>query len=318
MSTLLQQMQAAANEAAESAVDMNVATKGGGGILYPEGYCFARLVEVIELGSHRQEFNGQLKDAAPQFRLGFAIWGEGYQQEDGQPGFIRTYELSLSTNEKAKAFKLFKKLNYKGLAKTYAQLLGQPFLLKVAHYTAKTAGSKPRSIIDLEGFLPPLDPVTKNPYPIPDAPEDAYKLFLWDKPTKAMWDSLFIEGKFDDGNSKNFVQETIQKATDYPGSAIEILLSGGIGAIPSLAVPSVPSTPNAVVPDAPANPVSPVPAGSPVPVPAETSAPVLQIPAAVVVDVPWNDPAKAAPAAPAVPAVPAMPVMPALPTAPAA
>ena len=211
---LLQQ----ANAAAEYEQDMNIATKGGGGgILYPEGTVMARLVEYIELGSHRVEFQGKLKDAAPMARLGFAIYGEGYQQEDGTPGIIRTYEFSLSTNEKAKAFKLFKKLNYKGTAKRFSQLLNEPFLLKIVHTKPKDATQKPRAIIDLEGFLPPFDPVSKAPYPVPAAPDDMFRLFLWSNPTKAMWDSLFVEGTFDDGNSKNFIQERCMAATDFPG-----------------------------------------------------------------------------------------------------
>jgi len=298
--SILNELQLAANEDAVSAHDMTVATKGGGGVLYPEGYCFARLVEVVELGSHRQEYQGVLKDPSPMFRLGFAIWGEGYQNEDGTPGIMRTYEISLSSNEKAKAFKLFKKLNYKGVAKTFAQLLNSVFLLKVLHYTSKTAGSKPRSIIDLEGFLPANDPVTKQPYAIPEAPESLFKLFLWSKPTKPMWDSLFVEGAFDDGKTKNFIQEQIQSATDFPGSAIEALLHGvGAGAIPTLAVPAMP------VPEVGAEPVA---------APVET-APVLAVPSTPVVPaVPSAVPT--APTAPAIPAIPTAPSMPAMPVMP--
>lgn len=306
---LLQQ----ANEAAEYEQDMNIATKGGGGgILYPEGVVMARLVEYIELGSHRVEYQGKLKDAAPMARLGFAIYGEGYQQEDGTPGIIRTYEFSLSTNEKAKAFKLFKKLNYKGTAKRFSQLLSEPYLLKIVHTKPKDATQKPRAIIDLEGFLPPHDPVSKSPYPVPAAPDEMYRLFLWNKPTKAMWDSLYVEGTFDDGNSKNFVQERCMAATDFPGSALEALLGGGASGIPSLAV--APATPSS----------APASASIPADVPFEGAVPrtlpgsaIMQAPAPVTPAVPATlaVPAAVAPVVPVAPAIPAaVPSVPAVPT----
>lgn len=326
MTTLntLQQMQQAAEAAAASAVDMNVAQKGGGGILYPAGYCFARLVEVLELGNHVTSFQGVAKDPAPQIRLGFAIFGDGYQGEDGKPGYIRTYDLTMSVNEKAKTFKLFKKLNYKGQAKTFAQLLGQTFLLKINHYTAKAAGAKPRSVIDLEGFLPPNDPVTKQPYPIPDAPDNMYRLFLWDMPTKQMWDSLYMEGAFDDGNSKNIIQEQLMKATNFPSSALEQLL-GGSTDMPSLAVEAVPSAEPIKTPDMPFDGGVPTTLGvTPVAVVAEVNAapsvpavpvaPPVELPVPVVVDVPVPS---APVAAPTIPTAPAVPVAPAMPNVPA-
>lgn len=333
MSTLttLQQMQQAAEAAAASAVDMNIAQKGGGGILYPAGYCFARLVEVLELGNHVTSYQGVAKDPAPQVRIGFAIFGEGYQGEDGKPGYIRTYDLTMSANEKAKTFKLFKKLNYKGQAKTFAQLLGQTYLLKINHSTSKTVGAKPRSVIDLEGFLPPNDPVTKQPYPIPDAPDSMYRLFLWDMPTQQMWDSLFMEGSFDDGNTKNTIQDQIMKATDFPGSALEQLL-GGSTDMPSLAVAAVPvaapALPTAPTTTEPTTPTMPFDGGvpttlgvPPVAVVAEVVAEVIpavptDLPVPVVVDVPVPVAPVAAPTIPTAPAVPVAPAMPSIPAAP--
>lgn len=297
VNALLQQ----ANEVAELSQDMTVATTGGGGgRLYPEGYAFARLVEVVEVGSHRIEYQGKLKDASPQFRLGFALWGEGYQEDDGTPGIIRTYEIALSANEKAKAFKLFKKLNYKGTSKTFAQLLNETYLLKVVHSKPKDATQKPRAQIDLEGFLPPTDPVTKAPYNIPQAPDDMFKLFLWLKPTKPMWDSLFVEGKYDDGVSKNFIQERCLAATDYPGSALETLLGGGVGALPSITVPSVPAQPAAIPSGvAPDDASVPFDGGVPTTLP---QAPAMQVPPAVAVPAVPNG----VPSIPSIPNVPAV------------
>lgn len=315
MSNVLNALKTVVATAVESAVmtDMSVQSAGGqGGKLYPEGYAFGRLVAYVELGDIVQEFNGEAKAPAPHMFLGFAIWGAGYQNEDGSPGYITTYDLSLSNNGKAKAFKLFKKLNWKGGATTFAQMLGDGFLVKIVHHTAKAPGSKPRSIIDVEGFLPPIDVVSQAPYTIPDAPDSMYKLFLWDTPTPETWATLFIDGKRDDGTSKNWLQAKVQEATNYVGSPLDIML-GGV-AVPSLVAGVAPTAPVTAPVVSPAAPVV-VPEVAAPAVAAAPVAPVVQ-PVAVVVNVP-NTPVVAAPVvAPTAPVVVAPPVVAAPPVAP--
>ena len=321
MSAKLAALQALAEQAvAESGIDLNEAVKGGGGgRLLPEGYAFGRLVEYIEFGNQPQEFQGQTKDPAMEFTLGFALTGDGYQNEDGSAYVVRTYNTALSRNEKSRAFKLFKALNWKGTAKGFAQLLGETFLVKIKQVPKSKTDPKIVSRIDLDGFLPPLDPVTRQPYPIAEAPDDMYRLFLWSHPTKEAWDSLYIEGEYE-GKSKNRIQEQILAALDFQGSPLQqLLMASGVTALPT-AAPAVPvaapvaAAPAAVAPThAPAAPVAPaaVPAATvaaPLAVPAAvaTPAPVAVAPAPAPVGVP----APVMPAAP-IPAVPSSPVLPA-------
>ena len=317
MSAKLAALQAlAAQDVAESGIDLNEAVKGGGGgRLLPEGHAFGRLVEYIEFGNQPQEFQGQAKAPALEFTLGFALTGQGYQNDDGTPYVVRTYNTALSRNEKARAFKLFKALNWKGTAKSFAQLLGETFLVKIKQVPKSKTDPKIVSRIDLDGFLPPLDPVTRQPYPIAEAPDDMYRLFLWSRPTKEAWDSLYIEGEYE-GKSKNRIQEQILAALDFQGSPLQqLLMASGVTALPT-AAPATPiaapvaAAPAAVAPTpAPAVPVAPaaVPA-APLAVPAAvaTPAPVAVAPVAAPVGVP----APVMPAAP-IPAVPSSPVLPA-------
>ena len=317
MSAKLAALQAlAAQDVAESGIDLNEAVKGGGGgRLLPEGYAFGRLVEYIEFGNQPQEFQGQVKAPALEFTLGFALTGEGYQNDDGTPYVVRTYNTALSRNEKARAFKLFKALNWKGTAKSFAQLLGETFLVKIKQVPKSKTDPKIVSRIDLDGFLPPLDPVTRQPYPVAEAPDDMYRLFLWSRPTKEAWDSLYIEGEYE-GKSKNRIQEQILAALDFQGSPLQqLLMASGVTALPT-AAPAVPveapvaAAPAAVAPTpAPAVPVAPaaVPV-APLAVPAAvaTPAPVAVAPAVAPVGVP----APVLSAAP-IPAVPSSPVLPA-------
>lgn len=309
MSAKLQALQALANQdAAESGIDMNEAVKGGaGGRLLPEGYAFGRLVEYIEFGNQPQEFAGVAKDPALEFSIGFALWGQGYQNDDGTPYIVRTYNTPLSRNEKSRAFKLFKALNWKGTAKSYAQLLGETFLVKIAHKPKSKTDQQIVSRIDLDGFLPPLDPVTRQPYPIPDAADELYRMFLWSHPTKEAWDSLHIEGTYDDGKSKNRIQEQILAALDFQGSNLQqLLMSSGVTALPAApaALPAGPAVPAAAAPaPAPAH-VAPVavPAAA-VAVPAAPVAPEVAAPLAVPA-APASVPAIAVPAVPTPMAVP--------------
>lgn len=328
MNAFLQAQAALIAAAAETGPNMTEAQKGGGGgRLLPEGYAFGQLVEYVEFGSQPQEYQGVAKDPAPTMQLGFALSGEGYSNEDGTPYLTRTYTMAMSRNDKAKAFLLFKSLNWKATATHFAQLLGQKFLVKIVHTkpdaAAQAKGAKPRSTIDLKGFLPPLDPVTRQPYAIPEAPDSMYKLFLWEHPSLEGWNALHIDGEFEakDGKparSKNFVQEEILGAVDFPGSPLEqLLLTNNItfnrpapkpvAAAPAPAAPAAPAA-------APAMPAVPAVAATPAPaVPATASPALAAVPSP---SVPAASPAATpAPAAAAVPSVPAMPAMPAMPKA---
>ena len=320
MSAKLAALQAlAAQDVAESGIDLNEAVKGGGGgRLLPEGYAFGRLVEYIEFGNQPQEFQGQAKDPALEFTLGFALTGQGYQNDDGTPYVVRTYNTALSRNEKARAFKLFKALNWKGTAKSFAQLLGETFLVKIKQVPKSKTDPKIVSRIDLDGFLPPLDPVTRQPYPIAEAPDDMYRLFLWSRPTKEAWDSLFIEGEYE-GKSKNRIQEQILAALDFQGSPLQqLLMASGVTALPTEA-PAVPvaapvaAAPAAVAPT-PAPAVAVAPAAVPV-APAAVPAAPLAVPAAVATPAPVAVPPVAAPVGVPAPVMPAAPI-PAVPSSP--
>lgn len=289
MSAVLAALQAQANAAVEeSGIDLNEAVKGGGGgRLLPAGYAFGRIVEYIEFGNQPQEFHGKAKDPALEFTLGFALTGnapngETYHEADGTPYVVRTYNTALSRDDRSRAFKLFKALNWKGTAKGYAQLLGQPILVKIHHVPKSKTDPTLVSRIDLAGFLPPLDPVSQQPYAIPEAPDNLYRMFLWDKPTKEAWDSLFIEGTYDDGENKgksrNRIQEAILGALDYNGSPLQLLLGG------ALALP-VAASPQVVQPAAPVVPVAQ--AALPVSAPVVAAQIPLQ-PAPVVASLPVN------------------------------
>ena len=284
---------ALANQAAETGPDMNEVKKGGGARLLPEGWAFARFVEYIEFGNQPQEFNGQAKEPAPEAQIGFALYDTAdrkYSNDDGSPYIIRPYSFALHQNEKARAHKLFVAMNWKRTAKNFPQMLGQDFLVYIGHYDKSKTDKTKVSRIDLDKIFPALDQMTSQPLPVPPAREEDVAIFLWDYPTKEAWDSLFREGTFDDGKSKNTLQEKCMCATNFEGSALQALLMGsGVSALPSApaVAPALPTAPAAL----PQNPVSPSTAS-----PAATPAG------------PTTSPSK--PVAPIVPEMPIFPTMP--------
>lgn len=262
---------------AVQSVDMTEESTGGGGALMPEGFAMARLVTYIELGMQPQKFDGQPKPPAPEVILGFKLFGGPDNCYDGR--FLSTFGIAIGNNSKSNAKITFDRLNWQGDMRHFAQALGRGFLVPVTIGTSKTT-NKQSNRINLKGILPPIDPVSKGAYPIPDVTAEDLKYFFFDKPTKETWDSLFVEGTFDDGKSKNKFQEKILTALNFPGSPLEQLISG------------------VVLPDP--GDVQAVPASdSAQPVQAAVSTPEVPAPVGPVV-----------PAAPVLPSMPAMPPMP--------
>ena len=215
---------ALANDIADIDDDMREAQIGGNfqERRLPEGWSVGRFTSYIEKGQHVELYQGKAKDPALMFTCGFELFSPAYLNEDGTPYFIETYDKARSRNEKSGAFKLFKAMNYKGLAKVFPQLLNGVYLVQSKDHLPKNAkpGQQPRSVIG--EIRAGIDVVTGQEYGC----GAATKLFLfsWAKPSLEAWDSFFIEGTNDQGKSKNWKQEKIAGATDFAGSPLENLL----------------------------------------------------------------------------------------------
>lgn len=252
----LQDFDALINEAIETQ-EVDMTETGSGGyerIILPAGDYNMRFVEYIEVGKRTPVYNGKPTGRPPMLnvRIGFVIYGP-----NGEEVKYRTFAMAVSNSEKAKFKILFDRLNRKGDIKHAAQKLGQAFRGEVL---LEKKGDKEYNTINWGSLnaLPKFDPDTGEAIEIPALKTEDLKLFLWNKPTKETWDSLFIEGTNDKGESKNFIQEDILKAVDYVGSPLQSLLEGGVPTPESLAAPSATSAPvETVAPAAPAAPTAP-------------------------------------------------------------
>jgi hypothetical protein len=334
--SVLARLQQQAAAVADKGLDMSQVSKGGAGRrLLPAGRAYARFIGYREFGNHVQTFNGKAKAPARVIRLTFALWGkanplgENVQDncyhlvnEDGTAkshGTFTTFDISLGNNEKSKIKHGFDKMNWSKKHKTFATMLGEAFLLPIEVKKGTKADSKPYNLIDWAGILPPLDPMTAQPYQIPDVKDEDYFAFLWDMPTKEDWDAMFIDGTNDKGQSKNFLQAMCLKAKDFPGSALETLLleiNGGV--LPDMGIVETDEDPDGDdgAQEAPqgtqaSSNVPPVPQADPSAAAAVAAS--VAVPA-VPADVPFDG--GTVPATPTVPVTPVVADVPAMPSIP--
>lgn len=271
--SVLQQMQALAAQAAEvSSVDITETGTGGGSRkVLDKGKYLGRMVEYIEKGSQKNTFEPS-KPPRSICRIGFAVFPfevaeDGTRSVSEEPVFIRTSDLTISNHEKAGLKRMYNRLNWRNDAtKSHiAMFLGEPFFIGVDKRTTKD-GKREYNTIDTNDISPAVDPMSGQPYNVPAVSDDVYRAFFWEMPTKESWDSLYIEGSTDDGKSKNFIQEEILAAVDYPGSPLEQLLTGA-SSVPlptEQAATAAPAAPEAPAPEAPPAPEVPTAPAAPV------------------------------------------------------
>lgn len=223
----------------EEGVDFNEAVSGGGGKLMPEGKALARLIQYVEIGPQPIKQDAS-KPPVNKFFLKFAVWGKGkdktstyHEVVDGKmvPGIVRTQFIAVKKdlNSKSGAYKLFKRMNPEKTAKHFAQLLNNTFILPIVHNeSGEGENKKVYANIDLENISLAVNPVTDEPFDVPEVEDESlFKLFLWNRPTKEDWESLYIEGKNAEGKSKNWIQDALLSSPEYPGSPLDLLLNGG-------------------------------------------------------------------------------------------
>lgn len=248
-----------ATELETATIDMTQTAAGGDfeDVLFPKGEYYGYFTEYVEIGKRLPTKGGKPtgKPAAANVRIGIIVFGPNGEQKR-----IRPFPMTISNFERAGFKKFFDKLNYDGGIKHAAQRLGQPFVFPIDEHTS--AAGKKSNIVDLGAIrpIPKFDPNTGQPIQMPALDAAEIKLFLWNNPTQQTWDSLYIDGTTKEGKSKNWIQEDMYKAVDFPGSALDIMLNAG--SVPSPAAMQAPAAP-AAAPTAPAAPSAPVAPAAP-------------------------------------------------------
>lgn len=246
---------------AASQTDMNEAQKGGGDFVPPaEGLVRLRFVGYIELGKHDKEYKGKISQKEYVNLLFEASGPKHPPYEDGTP-IMFSARMVKSQSEKAGFFKLFRRMNPTGTAKHIAELLGNAYIATVVHNTTGEGDQKRTyaNLTDKEGvwtirepFIDNIDAETGEATRVMikiDEPKTPIRCFLWDYATKDMWDSIFIDGMYDElkddngkvireAKSKNRFQNQIKAAHNWVGSPMqEMLFAGGEADVPDAEKP---------------------------------------------------------------------------------
>lgn len=214
-------LQALTQTALETGMDMTEQSMGGGGNRkeLPVGAFLGRIVGYVERGDQAQYHEGKLKEKnpyQPEIQLSIECWGEGYENDDGTAYVEHLYPFAVTRTDRSNAFKNFAVLNYDGQATHWIQLVGKAFLFEVVKAKSKATG-KEYTKIDLSKTRPPLDALTKRPYPVNPVTEKNLRVFLFEHPQLEHWDML-----------PEFTQNDILGANNFAGSPLEqLLLSAG-------------------------------------------------------------------------------------------
>ncbi|KWI10914.1 hypothetical protein BGV51_28230 [Burkholderia ubonensis] len=244
---------------------MNQAQSGGGGDFTPpaEGKAGLRFVGYIEIGKQEGTYQGKPKVSDKVF-LTFELHGPKWPLGDDGKAPRITIETNKSLNEKAGFRKLFLAMNWEGKATHMAELLEQDFIGTIIHRKYKGRDGKERVIAELYDrtagaytisapFVEDMDTGETRRRNVPPHTNEV-KCFLWDMPSKGMWDSIFIDGEYPErkndkgevtapARSKNKYQLAIKAAKNFPGSPIAAVLDG----VDDAALNSVGKTPEQAV-----------------------------------------------------------------------
>lgn len=224
--------------------NMNEATAGGGYTVTPEGKnARLRLVGYYEVGKHTVQKGPYAGKKVDEVKLVWELSGNKWepQEFDGKKVPYRiTDTMTYSLSEKANFFKLFKRMNecHGGEATIMAELLGKEFLGDVVHNKSKTDDKKVfANLVNIRKAERENDDGDIVPVKVAE-PLTELKMFIWDIADKEMWDSIFIDGMYEekkdkDGNvthkakSKNVLQEYIMSALNWDECPVAELVKSG-------------------------------------------------------------------------------------------
>lgn len=224
----------------------------------------ARLVGYVEVGKQpHTAFESEEVKYVDTVHVTFEVFGTNAKEivVDGETktvGRIITVRLQKKLNEKSTYTKYFEAMRDSREDVTHmASMLDEVFILDVQHEKSKKGKTyatldKKTSNGKVVCIYPPVvfkrDPetdelteeISKDHRKTCPKASVGFRLFLFNNPTQEQWASIHIDGEYErevteaDGTktketvSKNFIQELVMSATDFPGSAVESLVSGAV------------------------------------------------------------------------------------------
>ncbi len=238
-------------EAQAVAEDQTEDTGGFERRLIPAGPSLARFIGYVEVGKRPQKpYQGKAKPDCMEVRFSFELCGANNQYTIGEGDDAKTVrdvigiKITKKMGDKAGFVKLLKKMTYGRPDRlNFGSMLGEGFLINIVHNPGKDkegndviwANMKDENFNYLIGAPAQTDAIT-GATTVFDVPEaiNPLRLLLWDAPSQAQWDSVFIDGErtvkvngVDTVESKNWLQrDIVQEAVNFDGSPIHQMLAG--------------------------------------------------------------------------------------------
>lgn len=230
--------------------DLTKSVEGGGFVreLPKEGAALFRLQSYIELGKKKAS-NPTWSDAVDCLLTFELLHPKHMVEPEGKPAFPMTYTMHISKAGKATSRyrKLFAAMNWEGTHTHFDTMVGKTaFLGKLFHRTVGE-GKSAKTYVNLNddqgvwhiGAPRVVDPMSEavTEVPVPEMYQEG-KLFLWeeagwsDELISAAWNTLFIDGSFEDGRSKNWIQDSIMQAVDWNDSRTRNIVENGTLELP--------------------------------------------------------------------------------------
>lgn len=215
-------------------VDHNEESKGGGfeRVLLNTGVYPMFLCQYIEMGTQRfKGFEGAKDTFSKGVQYAFAVFNFEELDEAGNPQVAiigSGFPIKMSLNERAEFKRLFKALNYNDdpNMKHMAKFLGNKNTYTGKVVKKKSKAGKEYNSIEVGSLTPAMEGGfgKQTRAVLPDIDMSDYAVFLWDNPVMAHWNSLQRGKDASAGDPKNFIQYGILQATDFEGSAVDLML----------------------------------------------------------------------------------------------
>ncbi len=219
--------------------------------LAPIGPSLARFIGYVEIGKRPQKpYKGKAKADAMEVRFSFELCSKKNVYTIGEGEDAKTVrdvigiKITKKQGDRAGFVKLLKKMAYGRAEKTnFGSMLGEPFLINIVHNPGKNAqgedviwvNMKDENYNYLIGAPAQTDAITGATTVFEVAePINPLRLLLWDNPTIAQWESIFIDGTrtvkvngVEIEESKNWLQrDIVTEAVNFEGSPLHQMLSG--------------------------------------------------------------------------------------------
>lgn len=241
----LKKVKALGEAVAKTGKDLNQQTAGGDFSPPPAGPARARLVSYVELGVHTKRSKLYGDKTKPMARFTFELSGPkhaprevGEGDEKKQVPYLISFEEPIGQGAKNNYSKLFKLMvkEYPD-ATNFIHLIGKGFRVEVFHRKYKV-GDQERVAAELKskesGYsIKPLSYISEETGELVKATAgpvlSKISAFVWDEGDDLdFWDSLHVDGLYDDGSTKNKIQEKIKRAENFVGSPVyQALIEAG-------------------------------------------------------------------------------------------